>query len=37
MFYRNLKNNVKNKIIKKEVQYANLDIFIFAAINIDDN
>ena len=37
MFYRNLKSNVKNEIIKKEVQYANFDVFIFAAISIDDN
>ena len=37
IFYKDLKSNVKNEIIKKEVQYANLDVFIFAAINIDDN
>ena len=37
MFYKNLKSNVKDEIIKKEVQYANLDAFIIATINIDNN
>ena len=37
MFYRNLKSNVKNEIIKKRMQYTNLDTFIFATISIDDN
>ena len=37
IFYRGLKSNVKNKIIRKEVQYASLDALIFVAIDIDDN
>ena len=37
MFYKDLKNNIKNEIIKKEIQYVNLDAFIIAAISIDDN
>ena len=37
MFYKDLKSNVKDKIIKKEMQYMNLDALIFAVINIDDN
>ena len=37
MFYKNLKSNVKNEIIKKDVQYNNFDALIIAAINIDDN
>ena len=37
IFYRDLKSNVKDKIVKKEMQYANFNAFIFAAINIDDN
>ena len=36
MFYRNSKNNVKDEIIKKEVQYVSFNVFIFAAINIDE-
>ena len=37
MFYRDLKSNVKNEIIKKRMQHINLNIFIFATINIDNN
>ena len=37
MFYKNLKSNVKEKIIKKEMQYINFNVFIFATINIDNN
>ena len=37
MFYKSLKSNVKNEIMRKDVQYSSLDAFIIAAINIDDN
>ena len=37
MFHGDLKSNVKDEITRKEMQYANLDAFIFAAISIDDN
>ena len=37
IFCKDLKNSIKDKIIKKEVQYTNLDALIFAIINIDDN
>ena len=32
-----MKNNVKNEITRKNVQYNSLDAFIIAAININDN
>ena len=37
MFYKNLKSNVKNEIMRKNVQYNSFDALIIAAINIDDN
>ena len=37
MFYRKSKSNVKDEITKEEMQYANLDVLIFAAISINDN
>ena len=37
MFYKDLKSNVKNEIMRKDVQYNSLDALIIATINIDDN
>ena len=37
MFYKDLKSNVKNKIMRKEMQYTHFNAFIFTAINIDEN